>query len=148
MTPLLLALILACGGGPAISSPCDLADAAMVESALGGTASEGVEGDLLNCDFDIDGGVALEASVFDFGEADDWEATRQGFVDNRGGVTEVADVGDAAFYPNDASSSELVVQAGGRIFSVTIFTGLEEPSTSAVNGLSVLAKAIADRLTA
>jgi hypothetical protein len=147
IVPLLLLLVTACGGGSAeISSPCDLADADMVQTALGGTVSEGVEGDLLNCDFDIEGGPVLGVSVYDYDTAGSWDGTRQGFVDNRGGVTDVDDLGDAAFYPNDVGPQELVVQAGGRIFSVSIFTGLEEPSTGALNGLADLADAIATNL--
>ncbi len=115
----------------------------MVEAALGGTVTEGVEGEFRNCDFDIEGGAALGASVYDYGSSGAWDGTRQGFVDNRGGVTDVEDLGDAAFYPNDVGPQELVVQAGGRIFSVSLFTGLEEPGTSALNGLAQLAGAIA-----
>lgn len=118
----------------------------MVQTAMGGTVIEGVEGDFLNCDFDIESGSALGVSVYDYGSDSGWEGTRRGFVDNRGGVTDVENIGEAAFYPNDAGPSELVVRAGGRIFSVTVFTGLEEASTSASNGLTDLAIAIATDL--
>lgn len=139
-----LILVVACGGGGAdVDSPCDLADAAMVQAALGGTVSDGVEGDYLNCDFEIVEGPALSVSVYDFGTDGGWDDTRQGFVDNRGGVTDLEDLGDAAFYPNDVGAGELVVQAGGRIFSVSLFTGFEEPSTGAINGLANLAESIA-----
>ncbi len=139
-----LLVVAACGaGGAAIDSPCDLADAAMVQAALGGTVSEGVEGDFLNCDFSIVDGPALSVSVYDFGTAGGWDDARQGFVDNRGGVTDIEELGHAAFYPNDVGAGELVVQAGGRIFSVSLFTGFDEPGTGAINGLANLAEAIA-----
>ena len=143
---LVLVSAVACDGGNEISSPCDLAEAEMVEEFFAGTVAEGVEGDFLNCDFAIEGGTVLAVTVFDYGEADDWSATRQGFVDNRGGVTDVDDLGDEAFYPNDNGARELVVRAGGRVFSVTVFSGLEEASTEVVNGVAELAEAIAARL--
>lgn len=144
---LVVALVLACGeSGPEISSPCDLADAAMVEAAFGATTSQGVEGELRNCDFQIEDGSAPTLTVFDYGDADEWDGAREGYVENRGGVTDLEGIGDAAFYPNDAGASELVVQAGGRIFSVTLFTGLEDPSTGQINALADLAIAIAQRL--
>jgi hypothetical protein len=143
---IVLVLVAACDGGNEISSPCDLADAEMVGSFFEGTVAEGVGGDFFNCDFAIEGGPVLTVTVFDYGEADDWSATRQGFVDNRGGVTDVADLGDEAFYPNDTGARELVVRAGGRVFSVTVFSGLEEPTPEVITGLAELAEAIAGRL--
>ncbi len=141
-----IALAACGGGGNDVSSPCDLANADMVQTAMGGTVTEGVEGDFQNCDFDIEAGSALGVSVYDYGRDNEWEGTRQGFVDNRGGVTDLEDIGEAAFYPNDAGPSELVVRAGGRIFSVAAFTGLEDASTGALNGLADLAIAIATDL--
>jgi hypothetical protein len=41
-----------------------------------------------------------------------------------------------------------VVRAGGRVFSVTVFSGLEEPSTDVINGIAELANGIAGRLAA
>jgi len=143
---IVLVAVVACDSGNEISSPCDLADAEMVGSFFGGTVAEGVEGDFLNCDFAIEGGPVLTVTVFDYGEADDWSSTRQGFVDNRGGVTEVDDLGDEAFYPDDTGARELVVRAGGRVFSVTVFSGLEEPTPDVITGIAELAEAIAGRL--
>jgi hypothetical protein len=143
---LVLVSVVACDSGNEISSPCDLADAEMVGSFFEGTVAEGVEGDFLNCDFAIEGGTVLAVTVFDYGEADDWSSTRQGFVDNRGGVTDVDDLGEEAFYPNDTGARELVVRAGGWVYSVTVFSGLEEPSTEVINGIAELAEAIAGRL--
>lgn len=141
-----LALVVACDGGSEISSPCDLADAEMVGNHFEGTVAEGVEGDFFNCDFEIEGGPVLAVTVFDYGEADDWSSTREGFVDNRRGVTDVDDLGDEAFFPNDTGPRELVVRADDRIFSVTVFSGLEEPTAEVIGGIADLAEAIAERL--
>jgi hypothetical protein len=142
--------LVACGsdgvGSSEISSPCDLADAAMVQSAFGGTVAEGVEGEARNCDFVIEGGPVFAVDVFYYGSADGWDSTRQGYEDNRGGVTDVAGIGDAAFFPGDAGASELVVQSGGEIFSVTVFAGFDEPGVEVINGVADLSKAIADNL--
>jgi hypothetical protein len=67
-------------------------------------------------------------------------------VDNRTGVTDIEGLGDRAFYPNDTGARELVVQAGGQIFSVTVFSGLDDPTAEAVAGIADLSAAIAERL--
>jgi hypothetical protein len=142
--------LVACGGGEGgggeISSPCDLADAEMVRSVFGGTVAEGVEGEARNCDFVIEGAPVFGVDVFYYGSADGWDSTRQGFEDNRGGVTDVEGIGDAAFFPGDTGASELVVQSGGQIFSVTVFIGFDEPSVEVINGVAELSTAIADDL--
>jgi hypothetical protein len=143
---LALACLGACGDDGEISSPCDLADAEMVGSSFAGTVSEGVEGDFFNCDFEVEGGPVFSVTVFDYGDADGWDSTREGFVDNRSGVTDIDGLGDRAFYPNDTGARELVVQAGGRIFSVTVFSGLGDPHAEAIEGIADLSAAIAERL--
>lgn len=143
---LVLVSVAACDDGSEISSPCDLADTEMVGRFFEGTVAEGVEGDFFNCDFEIEGGPVLTVTVFDYGEADEWSSIRRGFVDNRGDVTDVDDLGDEAFYPNDTGARELVVQADGRIFSVTVFSGLEEPTVEVIGGIAGLSNAIAERL--
>jgi len=143
---LVLVCLGACGDDGEISSPCDLADAEMVEASFAGTVSEGVEGEFFNCDFAVEGGPVFSVTVFDYGDADGWDSTRQGFVDNRSGVTDIDGLGDRAFYPNDTGTRELVAEAGGRIFSVTVFSGLDEPTAEAVAGIADLSAAIAERL--
>jgi hypothetical protein len=86
-------------------------------------------------------------AVFHYGSDDGWESTRQGFVDNRSGVTDVEGIGDDAFFPGDFGARELVVRAGGEIFSVTVFIGFDEPSAEVINGVADLSKAIADELS-
>jgi hypothetical protein len=144
-----LIALTACGGDGedgSVSSPCDLADAEMVQAAFAGTFAEGVEGEARNCSFALEEGPTFSVSVFHYGDADGWDSTRGGFEDNRGGVTDVEGVGEAAFFPNDMGARELVVQAGGDIFSVTVFTGFEEPNDNVINGIADLSKAIADGL--
>ena len=145
---LAIMLLVACGGGDGggISSPCDLADAEMVQSVFPGTFSEGTEGQARNCDFELEGGAGISVTVFHYGSADGWESTRQGFVDNRGGVTEVDGVGESAFFPNDVGAGELVVQAGGETFSVSVFIPFEDPSPQIVDAVAGLSSAIADEL--
>jgi hypothetical protein len=146
----LVAALVACGGegggGGEISSPCGLADAEMVQSAFGGTVAQGVEGEARNCDFVMEEGPVFAVDVFYYGSADAWESTRQGYEENRGGVTDVEGIGDAAFFPGDVGASELVVQSGGEIFSVTVFSGFEEPTVEVINGVADLSRAIADNL--
>jgi hypothetical protein len=143
---LVVASVAACGGGNGIASPCELTDAEMVQAVFGGTVAEGVEGDFFNCDFEIEGGPVLSVTVFDYGSSDAWESIRQGFVDNRSGVTDIEELGDGAFFPDDTGAREMVVRAGGQIFSVTVFTGLDEPTAEVINGVGELSDAIAERL--
>jgi hypothetical protein len=143
-------IVVACGGESggdgSVSSPCDLADAAMVQSVFGGTVAEGSEGEARNCSFSIEGGSVLSVSVFGFGAASGWEGTREGYVQNRGGVTDVSGIGDGAFHPNDSGPIEVVAHAGGEIFAISIFNGFIEPPPQTPNLVSDLAQAIADNL--
>jgi hypothetical protein len=144
-----LLVLAACGGdgeGGTVSSACDLADVEMVQSVFPGTFAEGVEGQARNCDFALEDGPVFSVSVFHYGSADGWESTRGGFEENRGGVTDVEGIGEAAYFPNDQGARELVVQAGGEIFSVTVFTGFEEPNANVIGGVADLSRAIAASL--
>ena len=98
---------------------CGFVDADMVTAAFEGTASEGVPQDDASCEFELtDGGVVREVDVFFFGDDSGWESVRGGFEDFRGGTTDVAGVGDEAFYPNDSGPTNLVFRARGFIFEV------------------------------
>lgn len=132
--------------GGAIASPCDLADAALVSQFFIGTVADGVEGSARNCSFAITGGEVGSVDVYYFGEASGWDGTKSGFEANRGGVTDVDGIGDAAYYPNDRGPRELVVQSGGEIFAVTVFTGPGETSDAVNASVAGLAGAIADDL--
>lgn len=134
------------GGGGNVSSPCGLADAAMVQPAFGGTVAEGSEGEARNCSFSIEGGTVSSVSIFSFGAASGWDGIREGYVDNRGGVTDVSGIGDEAFHPNDSGPIEVVVQAGGEIFAISVFNAFIEPPPETPDLVLELAQAIADDL--
>jgi len=147
---LLLVTVAACGGGGSdIASPCDLADAALVQSFFGGTVTDGVEGVARNCEFTIEGGLVEDVNVYYFGSDDGWDGTRSGFENNVGGTTDVPGIGDEAFYPNDNGPTSLVARAGGQIFEVagglSIFD-TSEPSEDLIQAVADLAGAIADDL--
>jgi hypothetical protein len=144
-----LLVVAGCGGNDSgdngsgdSDDPCSLATTAMVADAFGGTVDEGEPGVARNCTFAIEGGAALNVDVYHYGSADSWDSLRSGFEDNRGGTTDVPGVGSAAFHPNDAGPSELVVRAGSIVFSVSTgaFGGLGPQSDAA---LLVLASEIA-----
>lgn len=85
--------------------------------------------------------LALAACAGSFPENGDGSRTP-----DRAGVTDVDGLGDAAFFPNHQGDRELVVQAGGEIFAVTVFTALADPSPEAVESVAGLAMAIAANL--
>jgi hypothetical protein len=104
------------GGAP---DPCDLATADMVAAAFGGTASDGQPGIARNCGYEIDGGATSRVDLYYYGTAGQWDGIRVGFEANRGGTTDLAGIGDIAFYPNDAGPTELVILAGDVVYSVS-----------------------------
>jgi hypothetical protein len=133
------------GGGGGVDSPCDLADAAMVQEAFGGNVADGVEGEARNCDFEIAGGLVPSVNVYHFGDASGFEGTRSGFEDNRGGTTDVPGIGDEAFQPN-TGPGELVVSAGGVIFEVQVFALFGELAPGSEEAVADLARAIVSNL--
>jgi hypothetical protein len=133
----------ACGGGGGVDSPCDLADAAMVQAGFGGNVAEGVEGEARNCSFEIAGGLVPSVNVYHFGDSSSFEGIRSGFEDNRGGTTDVPGIGDEAFYPNGSGPTELVVSAGGVIFEVQVFALFGDLPAGSEEAVAELAAAIA-----
>ncbi|MGH3650535.1 MAG: hypothetical protein ACRDU9_07465 [Acidimicrobiia bacterium] len=105
--------------------------------------SDGVEGQASNCEFGVDGGVTDVVHVYYYGTDEGWDGTRQGFEDNRGGVTDISGIGDEAFHPNDTGPGALIVRAGGHIFSVGVISLFEEPGAEVVDAVGNLAAAIA-----
>lgn len=134
------------GNGVTVESPCELADAAMVEQAFGGTVSPGEEGPGRDCRFDISGGPVAKVQVFEFGSAAQFDGVRGGYEDNRGGTTDVSGVGEEAFYPGDVGPLTLVVKASGQVFSVSASDAFAEepPGTDAM--VAELARAIVAKL--
>lgn len=150
---LLVLLIASCGdgagaGGDAatVESPCELADATMVEQAFGGTSSSGVEGPGRDCQFEISGGPVAKVQVFEFGPAAQFEGVRSGYEDNRGGTFDVAGIGEEAFYPGDVGPLTLVVKASGQVFSVSASDAFAEEPPGTEDMVADLARAIATRL--
>lgn len=144
-----IVLLMAACGGPGAGSevagsedPCALATSEMIRGAFGGTVADGEAGQARNCQFAIEGGSAPVVYVYHYGSADAWDGVRSGFDDNRGGTTDIGGLGDAAYHPGDMGPSELVVSAGGVIFSVS--TGsLGGDNQSSDADLLALAQAIA-----
>lgn len=122
--------------------PCDLADADMVASVFEGTVAAGEPGTSRNCSFEVSGGDVLSVDVFYFGPADDWDGVRSGYDQNRGGTTDVSGIGEAAFYPNDRGSRELVVRTDEIIFAITVFVFETPPGIE--DDVAALAQAIVD----
>lgn len=103
--------------------PCGLVSAETVAEVFGGTSAAGAPGPARNCSFTIEAGVAPSVEVFYYGSASDWEGVKAGYEENRGGVTEVAGVGDEAYNPGDVGPYELVVRSGDAIFAVAVQSG-------------------------
>lgn len=138
--------LVACGGASAVESPCELADAAMVQAVFGGTVSPGVEGGARDCEFSIVGGVVESLSVFEFGDSSTWDGVRSGYDDNRGGTSDVAGVGDEAFFPNDVGPLTLIVKAGPQNFAVDAADAFKELPPQTSDLVEELAKDIAARI--
>lgn len=136
-------------GGPTRGEQaCDIVDAATVTAAFEGTASEGVPQDDASCEFQLTGGgVVEEVDVFFFGDDTAWESVRSGFEEFRGGTTDVAGIGDEAFYPNDTGPTSLVVRARGFIYEVVARVRLGPFDTlppTVAEDVAELARAIAE----
>ena len=110
--------------------PCALVTPEVVASTFGATSASGEPGVARNCHFTIDGGVARSVEVFHYGSSAGWDGVKQGYEDNRGGVTAV-DVGDEAYQPNDVGPYEIVVRSGDIIFAVAVQEGTGGPEVEA-----------------
>ena len=111
------------GAEPSGDDPCALVTAETVASVFSAASASGEAGIARNCSFTIVDGVAPSVEVFHYGSADDWDGVKGGFEENRGGVTDVPGIGDEAYQPNDVGPYEIVVRAGGVIFSVAVQSG-------------------------
>jgi len=118
------------GESAGAEDPCALVTAEVVASTFGATSASGEPGVARNCHFTIDGGVARSVEVFHYGSSDGWDGVKQGYEDNRGGVTAVA-VGDEAYQPNDVGPYELVVRSDDIIFAVAVQEGQGGPDVEA-----------------
>jgi hypothetical protein len=134
------------GAGTGVESPCELADAALVQDVFGGTVAPGEEGVARNCEFVIEGGSVPKVNIYEFGPAAQFDGVRSGYEDNRGGTVDVAGIGDEAFYPKDTGPLSIIATAGGQNFSVNAFDAFEEAPRGTDALVEELAKRIAARL--
>jgi hypothetical protein len=132
------------GGGFTDVDPCGLATPEMVSAAFGGAASADEPGALpIICNYTIEGGSSASVAVYYYGIAPNWDGIRAGFESNREGTTDVPGIGDAAFYPNDAGPTELVVLAGDVVFSVSAgFDGSDEVNADVAELAAAIAAAV------
>ncbi|KQY58865.1 hypothetical protein ASD11_04335 [Aeromicrobium sp. Root495] len=100
------------------SEPCEVTEPAVVADVFGGTVSEESLGTSRNCSYRVKDGAAADVEVYYFGTADQWRTIRANYAVNRGPVTDLPDVGEAAFSPGDFKQNEVVVRQGGVIFAV------------------------------
>ena len=118
------------GAAAGAEDPCALVTAEVVASTFGAASASGEAGVARNCHFTIDGGVAPSVEVFHYGPSAGWDGVKQGYEENRGGVTTV-DVGDEAYQPNDVGPYELVIRSGDVIFAVAVQEGQGGPDVEA-----------------
>ncbi|MGH8950932.1 MAG: DUF3558 family protein [Acidimicrobiia bacterium] len=118
------------GAAAGAEDPCALVTAEVVASTFGAASATGEAGVARNCHFTIDGGVAPSVEVFHYGSSANWDGVKEGYVDNRGGVTAV-EVGEEAYQPNDVGPYELVVRSGDVVFAVAVQQGQGGPEVEA-----------------
>lgn len=128
--------------GTAVLQACDLTTPEIVAEVFGGTVGKEEAGPARNCDYEIHGGAAGAISVYYYGTAAEWEGIREGYAENRGPLTDVADVGEEAFNP-DVGDIELVVRSGNVVFALTIGGASSDYTPEAPAKLKELARRIA-----
>ena len=127
--------------GATTEDPCALATPEQVASAFGAASASAEAGIARNCSYTLEGGLAPTVEVFHFGSSSQWDGVKAGYEENRGGITDVSGVGEAAYNPNDAGPYELVVRSGDVIFAVAVQSGGGGPEIEAA--IVDLASAIA-----
>ena len=100
-------------------------------SAFAASSASGEAGIARNCSFTIVDGVASSVEVFHYGSSSQWDGVKSGYEDNRGGVADVAGIGDEAYHPNDVGPYEIVVRSGEVIFAVAVQSGTGGPEVEA-----------------
>jgi hypothetical protein len=100
---------------------CRLSDRDEVGAIFGVTPREEKAGPFPGtCSYTFPDEPELEVIISDLGSAGTWSQLRDTASTNRGGVTSVADVGEAAFAPGDAKGHEVVVRVEDTIFAVVV----------------------------
>ena len=131
----------AAGEATAGPDPCSLVLAGTVASIFSAASASGAPGMARNCTFTLVDGLVPTVEVFHYGSSTDWDGVKAGFEENRGGLTDVAGVGDEAFQPNDVGPYEIVVRYVDVIYSVAVQSGTGGPEVEAA--IVELATAIA-----
>ena len=108
------------GSSAAPAEACDLTDAAKIQAVFGGEVGAGSPGHARDCVYAIDGGAATNVHVFYYGTAAELGGIKSGYEANRGPLSDLAGIGDAAFSPGDVGENEVVAQAGDTVFAVGI----------------------------
>jgi hypothetical protein len=110
-------------GEATAEDPCALATDEQVAAAFGASSASGEPLVARACSYALEGGVAPTVEVYHFGSSSGWDGVKEGYEENRGGVTDVDGVGDAAYNPNDMGPYELVVMSDDVIFAVGVTSG-------------------------
>lgn len=105
-------------GAPA--EACDVTDAAEIQAVFGGKVDAGSPGHARDCVYAIEGGAATNVHVFYYGTAAELGGIKSGYQANRGPLSDLAGIGDAAFSPGDVGENEVVAQAGDTVFAIGI----------------------------
>lgn len=100
--------------------PCALATPEQVAAAFGASSASGEPLVARACSYVLEGGIAPTVEVYHFGSSSGWDGVKAGYDENRGGVTDVDGVGEAAYNPNDMGPYELVVLSDDLIFAVGV----------------------------
>jgi hypothetical protein len=117
--------------GASADDPCALVTPEQVAAVFAAASATGEAGVAFNCSFTLVDGLAPSVEVFLYGPSSAWEGIKDGYEDNRGGVTDVAGVGEGAYHPNDAGPYEIVVQSGDVVFAVAVQSGSGGPEVEA-----------------
>ena len=109
--------------GASADDPCALVTPEEVAAVFAAGSASGEAGVARNCSFALVDGLAPSVEVFHYGSSSAWDGIRSGYEDNRGGITDVAAVGEEAYHPNDVGPYEIVVRSGDVVFAVAVQSG-------------------------
>jgi hypothetical protein len=110
-------------GRASADDPCALVTPEEVAAVFAAGSASGEAGMARNCSFTLVDGLAPSVEVFHYGSSSGWDGIRSGYEDNRGGITDVAGVGEEAYHPNDVGAYEIVVRSDDVVFAVAVQSG-------------------------
>jgi len=117
--------------GASADDPCALVTPEEVAAVFAAASASGEAGIARNCLFTLVDGLASDVVVFHYGSSSGWGGIKGGYEDNRGGVTDVAGIGEGAYHPNDVGPYEIVVRSGDVVFAVAVQSGRGGPEVEA-----------------